>query len=208
MLEDTVALWDLIHDRSHSLGELPFDPFMIRQRAPFWMYALEELRVDLRSLSESLQLTAEGFAQAQYVSFAILCDRLFRFPITGTRVKNYDGLAGQLLFAFLHERDVLVWCDNRLTVNWAGLPGVMEELRRELALLYRQGATCSKLAFWIEAHDLISRYVKPNVASRWKKDSRVIDSEADPTRWIHYVEEDEFPLGSFHVNLKRRLEQI
>ncbi|MBM3848317.1 MAG: hypothetical protein FJ405_18770, partial [Verrucomicrobia bacterium] len=53
LLEDTVALWDLIHDRSHSLGELPFDPFMIRQRAPFWMYAIEELRVDLRSLMEA-----------------------------------------------------------------------------------------------------------------------------------------------------------
>ncbi len=208
LLEDTVALWDLIHDRSHSLGELPFDPFMIRQRAPFWMYALEELRVDLRSFSESLQLTSEGFAKAQYVSFAILFDRLFRFPITGTRVKNYDGLAGQLLFAFLHERDILIWCDNRLRVDWVGLSAAIEELRRELALLYRHGATCSKLAFWIEGHDLISRYVKPSVASRWKKDSRVIDSEADPARWIHCVEDDEFPLGSFHLNLKRRLEQI
>ena len=89
-----------------------------------------------------------------------------------------------------------------------GLSAAIEELRRELALLYRHGATCSKLAFWIEGHDLISRYVKPSVASRWKKDSRVIDSEADPARWIHCVEDDEFPLGSFHLNLKRRLEQI
>ena len=29
LIRDTTALWDLIHDRSHSLGELPFDPFMI-----------------------------------------------------------------------------------------------------------------------------------------------------------------------------------
>ena len=41
MLLDTLALWDLIHDASHSLGELPFDPFMIRQRAPFWVYGLK-----------------------------------------------------------------------------------------------------------------------------------------------------------------------
>ena len=56
LIEDTVALWDLIHDASHSMGELPFDPFMIRQRAPFWMYGLEELRVDLRSFEEAARL--------------------------------------------------------------------------------------------------------------------------------------------------------
>ena len=55
---DTYALWDLIHDKSHSVGELPFDPFMIRQRAPFWMYGLEELRVDLRAFCEATRLAA------------------------------------------------------------------------------------------------------------------------------------------------------
>ena len=205
MIEETVALWDLIHDRSHGLGELPFDPFMIRQRAPFWMYGLEELRVDLRSFAETTQLADEGFGPAGYVRFAILFDRLFRFPIVGSRVKNYDGLAGQLLFAFLHENEVLLWCDNRLRIDWARLPEAMAALRRELALLYRHGASCSRLAFWIEAHDLIAKYVKPCVGSRWKKETRVIDSEADPTRWISAVNDDEFPLGNFHLNLKRRL---
>ncbi|MBI1842756.1 MAG: hypothetical protein HYR88_18095 [Verrucomicrobia bacterium] len=205
VLEDTVALWDLIHDRSHGLGELPFDPFMIRQRAPFWMYGLEELRVDLRSFAEAIQLSTEGFAPAEYIPFAILFDRLFRFPIVGSRVKNYDGLAGQLLFAFLHERETLSWRDNQLRVDWPALPDAMAELRRELALLYRHGASCSRLAFWIEAHDLVSKYVKPCVGSRWKRDTRAIDSELDPTRWIAAVDNDEFPLGNFHLNLKRKL---
>jgi hypothetical protein len=31
---DAYVLWDLIHDRNHSHGELPFDPFMIRQLRP------------------------------------------------------------------------------------------------------------------------------------------------------------------------------
>jgi hypothetical protein len=204
-LEDTVALWDLIHDRSHSLGELPFDPFMIRQRAPFWMYALEELRVDLRSFSEAHHLAKEGFHLAEYVPYAILLDRLFRFPIVGSRIKNYDGLAGQLLFAFLHEKDVLQWCDNAVGIAWEQLPSAIEELRREIASLYRLGATCSKLTFWIEAHDLITKYVRPNVASRWKREGRLIDNEADPAKWIGLVENDEFPLGSFHSNLRRRI---
>lgn len=206
LLEDTVALWDLVHDRAHGLGELPFDPFMIRQRAPFWMYGLEELRVDLRSFAEALQLAEEGFVLAQQVPYAILFDRLFRFPISGSRVRNYDGLAGQLLFAFLHDKDVAVWCDNQLRLDWPQLPAAVESLRREIALLYRHGAACSKLSFWLEAHDLISRYVKPSVASRWKKEGRVIDSEEDLGRWLAAVQDDEFPLGGFHLNLKRRLD--
>lgn len=205
-LEDTIALWDLIHDRSHSLGELPFDPFMIRQRAPFWMYALEELRVDLRSFSDALRLAKDGFHFAENVPYAILLDRLFRFPIVGSRVKNYDGLAGQLLFAFLHAKDVLTWCDNTMLIQWEQLPSAIEELRREIASLYRSGATCSKLSFWIEAHDLIAKYVRPNVGSRWKKDSRSIDSESEPSKWITLVQDDEFPLGNFHLNLQRKLQ--
>ena len=117
LIRDTAALWDLIHDRAHSLGELPFDPFMIRQRAPFWMYGLEELRVDLRSFGEAARLDGT-FPFARYVCYAILLDRIFRFPITGPRVRNYDALGGQLLFAYLHQKDVLLWCDNRLTVRW------------------------------------------------------------------------------------------
>ncbi|MFF3150493.1 DUF6421 family protein, partial [Streptomyces sp. NPDC057927] len=45
--EQAFVLWDMVHDRTHSHGDLPFDPFMIKQRQPFWMYGLEELRCDL-----------------------------------------------------------------------------------------------------------------------------------------------------------------
>lgn len=207
MLLDTVALWDLIHDASHSLGELPFDPFMIRQRAPFWIYALEELRVDLRSFDEATDLAHNGFPFARHVCWAIVLDRIFRFPITGPRVRNYDALGGQLLFAFLHQRDALIWCDNRLTIRWELLPAAMHALREELTALYKLGAGCSKLTFWIAAHDLISRYLRPNVASKWKTDTRAITDESDPKKWIALVEDDEFPLGTFHVNLLRKIEQ-
>jgi hypothetical protein len=207
IMRDTAALWDLIHDRSHSLGELPFDPFMIRQRAPFWMYSLEELRVDLRTFYEAGRLAKEGFPFAHYVSYAILFDRIFRFPVVGTRVKNYDGLGGQLLFSYLHQKDALIWCDNHLTVNWELLPMCVNGLREEIQTLYRRGADCSKVSFWLDAHDLIAAYVKPNVASRWKRDTREIIDEADPKKWIGLVHDDEFPLGNFHVNLQRKLAQ-
>ena len=68
------------------------------------MYSLEELRCDLTAFGEAVELEREGFAFARHVQYAILFDRLFRFPITGSRVRNYDGLGGQLLFAYLHRR--------------------------------------------------------------------------------------------------------
>jgi hypothetical protein len=205
LILDTMALWDLIHDASHSLGELPFDPFMIRQRAPFWMYGLEELRVDLRTFGEAARLAESGFPFARYVCWAILLDRIFRFPITGSRVRNYDALGGQLLFAYLHQKDVVVWSDNRLSIRWAAVADAVAGLRDEVRALYKLGADCSKLTFWLAAHDLVSRYVRPNVASRWKADTRGITDEEDPKKWIALVHDDEFPLGTFHLNLQRRL---
>ena len=205
LIEDTIALWDLIHDASHSVGELPFDPFMIRQRAPFWMYGLEELRVDLRSFQEAARHPAHGFPFARYLTWAIVLDRVLRFPITGSRVRNYDALGGQLLFAYLHQHDILLWRDNRLTIRWDALPQGVHSLREELARLYKLGADCSKLAFWLAGHKLVARYVRPNVASQWKAGERVIRDEHDLKRWLALVHEDEFPLGNFHLNLQRRI---
>ena len=56
---DAYIVWDLIHDRTHSHGDLPFDPFMIRQRSPYWMYSLEELRCDLTAFGEAVKLERE-----------------------------------------------------------------------------------------------------------------------------------------------------
>lgn len=205
LIQDTYILWDLIHDRSHALGELPFDPFLIRQRAPFWMYALEELRVDLNAFKECVKLAKEGFSFARYVTYAVLFDRIFRFAIVGTRVKNYDGLAGQLLFAFLHHKNILKWMDGRLFVDWQGLPEAVEELRQKILKLYHDGADCSKVAFWLQAHDLISEYVKPNVASVWRKDARQVNNETESKKWIDLVCPDEFPLGNFHLQLQKKV---
>ena len=103
LTQQTFILWDLVHDRNHSHGDLPFDPFMIKQRMPYWMYSLEELRCDLAAYRETAALEDAGVALAPQVRYAVLFDRLFRFPTSGTRVRNYDGLGGQILFAWLHR---------------------------------------------------------------------------------------------------------
>ncbi|MGV7688461.1 DUF6421 family protein, partial [Mycobacterium kansasii] len=81
LAESTFARWDLIHDRTHSRGDLPFDPFLIKQRMPYWQYSLEELRCDLTTFREAYRLQQDGHPYGLPVQLAILCDRLFRFPI-------------------------------------------------------------------------------------------------------------------------------
>jgi hypothetical protein len=201
----TYILWDLIHDSWHSHGDLPFDPFMIRQRLPFWMYSLEELRVDLSAFVDAGKLAREGFPFARYVQYAMLFDRILRFPITGDRVRNYDGLGGQLLFAYLHKTGVVRWTDNRLLVDWERVEAAVTELRDKVEDLYRRGIDLSKVSYWIAAHDLVSDYVEPNVLSAWRRDRRVYSDEADTRAWIDRVNNDEFPLSTFYLSWQKKL---
>jgi hypothetical protein len=202
---DAYELWDLIHDRAHSHGDLPFDPFMIRQRMPYWMYSLEELRCDLTAFSEAVKLEGEGFAFARHVQYAILFDRLFRFPITGPRVRNYDGLGGQLLFAYLHETRRLHWTDNRLSIEWEQVAEGVLELRERVEALYRSGIQRTKLQHWAAAHDLVAEFVPPATGSRWVKGVRTFADVAEPKPYIDEVLDDEFPLSLFYVSLQQKL---
>jgi hypothetical protein len=207
--EQAYILWDLIHDRTHSHGELPFDPFMIRQRAPYWMYSLEELRCDLTAFCEAVALErgdrGPAVAFARYVQYAILLDRLLRFPITGSRVRNYDGLGGQLLFAYLHRREYLHWADNRLTIEWDRVAEGVAALREQIESLYRAGIDRTKLQHWAAAHDLISESVAPAAGSKWAAGGRELPELADPRPYVDLVLEDEFPLSIFFSSLKAKL---
>ena len=202
---DAYVLWDLIHDRNHSHGELPFDPFMIRQRAPYWMYALEELRCDLIAFGEAVRLEGEDMAFARHVQYAILFDRLLRFPITGPRVRNYDGLGGQLLFAHLHRHGHVHWTDNRLTIEWGTVADGVAALREEVLDLYRAGIDRSKLTHWTAGHDLVAASVPAAAGSRWAAGSRRLDETEDPRGYLDLVLADEFPLSIFYSSLKAKL---
>jgi uncharacterized membrane protein len=201
---EAFMLWDLIHDTSHSHGDLPFDPFMIRQRLPYWMYSLEELRVDLWTFCESVELE-KRFPFARYVRYAILLDRIVRFPITGNRVRNYDGLGGQLLFAFLHQRGDVHWRDNTLLIDWDAVQMGVAELRTKVDGLYRSGIDMTKVQYWVAAHDLVAAYVRPNITSKWTRETRVISDESQPKEWINRVLDDEFPLSLFYQALQKKM---
>ena len=205
---DAYLLWDLVHDRAHSHGDLPFDPFMIRQRAPYWMYSLEELRCDLTAFGEAVELEREGLPVARHVQYAILFDRLFRFPVTGSRVRNYDGLGGQLLFAYLHRHGFLHWTDNHLTIEWTRVADGVLALRAAVEELYRSGIDRSKLAHWCAAHDLVATYVAPATGSRWAREMRDFTDLEDPRPYIDLVAPDEFPLSIFYSSLRTKLEPV
>ena len=205
---DAYIVWDLIHDRTHMHGDLPFDPFMIRQRSPYWMYSLEELRCDLTAFGEAVKLERDGFAFARYVQYAILFDRLFRFPVTGNRVRNYDGLGGQLLFAFLHQEGYLHWTDNRLTIDWERIADGVGALRERVHDLYHSGIDRSKLGQWIAAHDLVAAYVPPADGSRWAAERRDLPEADEPKELVDLVKDDEFPLSLFFVQLAGKLEPV
>ncbi len=203
--QQAFILWDLIHDRAHSHGDLPFDPFMIRQRAPYWMYSLEELRCDLTAYTQAAELEREGLGFARYVQYAILLDRLLRFPITGARVRNYDGLGGQLLFAHLHRHGYLHWTDNQLTIDWRRIGEGVGALHEEVSELYRTGIDRSKLRHWAAAHDLVAANVAPATGSRWAAAVRAFEDVEDPRPYVDHVLEDEFPLSIFYSSLKAKL---
>jgi hypothetical protein len=204
--QQAYILWDLIHDRNHSHGDLPFDPFMIRQRAPYWMYSLEELRCDLTAFTQALELEGEGFAgPGRRVQYAILLDRLLRFPITGARVRNYDGLGGQLLFAYLHRHGYLHWTDNRLQIDWTRVSAGMRGLHDEISTLYRDGIDRTKLAHWGAAHDLIAAYVPPASGSKWAAGARDFVEVPDPRPYADEALADEFPLSIFYSALATKL---
>ena len=213
--QETFVLWDLIHDRTHSHGDLPFDPFMIKQRSPFWMYGLEELRCDLTAFKAAVQLEKEGQPHSgpmgRNVQYAILFDRMFRFPVSGGRVRNYDGLGGQLLFAYLHKHDALRWTDNRLRIDWDRVADVTTDLCTEIETLYRDGIDRPKTAHWIAAYQLVSRYLTPHPASVWAKGPDALpltehsDAKSLNKALCDAVMPDEFPLSMFFEALSKKL---
>ncbi|HEX4444995.1 MAG TPA: DUF6421 family protein [Galbitalea sp.] len=220
LAEETFVMWDLIHDRTHMRGDLPFDPFMIKQRMPFFLYSLEELRCDLTAFREAVKIVrtplselVEGGAStssataakehAELVQYAIIFDRIFRFPLTGSRVRNYDGLGGQLLFAWLHQHHVLNWTDTQLTIDWTEVPDVVIALSDRINDLYWRSIDRPKMAHWLAAYDMVAETLTPNPASKWAV--RDLPLEGPAKLLTDAVLDDEFPLSMFYEALAKKM---
>ncbi|KNC19383.1 hypothetical protein AC792_07255 [Arthrobacter sp. RIT-PI-e] len=214
LTENTFIMWDLIHDRTHMRGDLPFDPFMIKQRMPFFLYSLEELRCDLTAFRESVRIqrdeeaSPEARRHAELVQYAVVFDRIFRFAITGNRVRNYDGLGGQLLFAWMHQHRVLHWTDSELTIDWEEAAGVVLALGERIEQLYWRSIDRPKTAHWLAAYALISETLTPHPASVWAKGPDALPVTGPPRGLTDQVLDDEFPLSMFYEALERKLRPV
>ena len=212
LTEETFVMWDLIHDRTHMRGDLPFDPFMIKQRMPFFLYSLEELRCDLTAFREAVRLERdEGTDEvtrdhAKLVQYAVIFDRIFRFAITGSRVRNYDGLGGQLLFAWMHQHHVLHWTDTRLAFDWDNVADVIIALGHEIEELYWKSIDRPKVAHWLAAYDMVAETLTPHPASLWAV--RDLPLDGPPKGYTDAVLDDEFPLSMFYEALSKKMTDV
>ncbi|NDD25897.1 MAG: hypothetical protein EB103_03355 [Actinobacteria bacterium] len=212
LAEKTYVMWDLIHDRTHMRGDLPFDPFMIKQRMPFYLYGLEELRCDLTAFRESVKLfrakdtDEETRKYAQLVQYAVLFDRIFRFPLSGNRKRNYDSVAGQLLFAYLHQQKVLHWTDTQLAIDWDELPDAVVSLSDKINELYWRSIDRPKVVHWLAAYDLVSEVLAPHPASKWAK--REIPLNGTTGELTDQILDDEFPLSMFYEALVKKMSPV
>jgi hypothetical protein len=225
LTEKTFVMWDIIHDRTHMRGDLPFDPFMIKQRMPFFLYSLEELRCDLTAFRECVAIQkrlterldsgavlsgaeAEMLEHARLVQYAVIFDRIFRFSITGTRVRNYDAVGGQLLFAWLHQRGVLHWTDTSLAFDWDGVPAAVVELGDAIDELYWRSIDRPKMAHWLAAYELVSSTLTPHPASTWAQ-GLPREVLAGPAKgYTDAVMDDEFPLSMFFEALEKKMRSV
>lgn len=225
LTEKTFVMWDIIHDRTHMRGDLPFDPFMIKQRMPYFLYSLEELRCDLTAFRECVAITkrlrsrvdagaaltaaeAEMLDHAVLVQYAVIFDRIFRFSITGSRVRNYDGLGGQLLFAWLHQRGVLHWTDTALAFDWDEVPAAVVALSDAIDELYWRSIDRPKTAHWLAAYDLVRTTLTPNPASRWARGLPDEILAGAPKGYTDAVMDDEFPLSMFFEALDKKMKPV
>jgi hypothetical protein len=257
LTERAFVMWDLIHDRTHMRGDLPFDPFMIKQRMPYFLYSLEELRCDLTAFRECVEIERrlrarldasppdperakhasppdperakhasppdperakrdEGLdaaelamlEHARLVQYAVIFDRIFRFAITGTRVRNYDGLGGQLLFAWLHQRGVLHWTDTALAFDWDEVPTAVVALGDAIDELYWRSIDRPKTAHWLAAYELVRGTLEPHPASAWARGLPDEVLAGPPKGYTDAVRDDEFPLSMFFEALEKKMRPV
>ncbi|HEX5727993.1 DUF6421 family protein [Microbacterium sp.] len=225
LTEKTFVMWDLIHDRTHMRGDLPFDPFMIKQRMPYFLYSLEELRCDLTAFRECVAIQkrlreraesgavlssaeAEMLEHARLVQYAVIFDRIFRFAITGSRMRNYDAVGGQLLFAWLHQRGVLHWTDTSLAFDWDEVPAAVVALGDAIDELYWRSIDRPKVAHWLAAYELVRATLTPNPASKWARGLPDEVLAGAPKGYTDEVLPDEFPLSMFFEALEKKMRPV
>jgi hypothetical protein len=123
-------------------------------------------------------------------------------------VRNYDGLGGQLLFAWLHKKHVLEWRDVELSIDWARLADAVIELSDMINELYWESIDRPKTAHWLAAYALVSGIVTPHPASVWAHGLPREVLAGPPKGYTDLVMDDEFPLSMFFEALDKKMRDV
>ncbi|MDN6202842.1 MAG: DUF6421 family protein, partial [Micrococcaceae bacterium] len=145
---------------------------------------------------------------ARLVQYTVIFDRIFRFAITGNRVRNYDGLGGQLLFAWMHQHHVLHWTDTKLTIDWDAIAQVVSSLGDAIDDLYWRSIDRPKISHWLAAYDLVSSTLTPHPASVWAKGKEALPLTEPLKEMTNQVLDDEFPLSMFYEALGKKMKPV
>ena len=121
-------------------------------------------------------------------------------------MRNYDGLGGQLLFAWMHQHHVLHWTDTKLAFDWDHVADVVIALGKEIEELYWKSIDRPKVVHWLAAYDLVASTLTPHPASRWAK--RDLPLEGPPKGYTDAVLDDEFPLSMFYEALSKKMADV
>ena len=154
------------------------------------------------------EVESQMLLHAGLVQYAVIFDRIFRFAITGTRVRNYDAVGGQLLFAWLHQRGVLHWTDTSLTFDWPNVPAAVVELSDAIDDLYWRSIDRPKVAHWLAAYELVRTTLTPNPASAWARGLPDEVLAGIPKGYTDAVMDDEFPLSMFFEALEKKMRPV
>jgi hypothetical protein len=208
LAQETFVLWDLIHDRAHMRGDLPFDPFLVKQRLPYWLYSLEELRCDLTAFRGATELEKAGIKGAALVKYASILDRSLRFPLTGERQRNYDSVGGQILFAALRKGGAFTWHNSTLAIDWDKVSDVAHDLLARIEELYWHSIDRNKLSHWQTTYELVREFVEPHPASCWSDGIKAMPINYVNKDYLDAILQDEFPLSMFFEMLLKRLKPV
>lgn len=223
-IEDAFMLWDLMHNSSHFEGPLPYHRFKSGKKQPYWMYALEELRVDISAYSKIIANDRYNgvSCMARYI---IVLDRLFRFSISGERSKNYDALAGQLLLAFI-QVETLPHINNfpdtntgpgvlrngtAISLSWQKVEARILQLKELLDAHEKEGAALSLEDFWIRSYYLIAHFLPSALTSQFPRSYEALLAQPDKASLTsdgirNRVISDEFPLSQMLVEYKKAVD--
>ena len=213
-------MWDLIHDRTHMRGDLPFDPFMIKQRMPFFLYSLEELRCDLTAFREAVAIdrrisalpeaTQDDLALARHARLrAVLRDLRPHLPLRHHRQPGAQlrrpGRPAAVRLAAPAPRAALDRHPTDLRLGSGPRLRHRSRCRRSSSCTGAR-STDPKIAHWLAAYALVSGTVEPHPASAWKAGDLPLTGL--PRELTDAVMDDEFPLSMFYEAFEKKMRDV